>query len=175
MSPVSANKLVSLTVGRNSFLSNYLQKTARTRHFLQSQKEIFFFSLTFFIVLLDQLTKYLVLKLQPNLDLKLFTLHLIKNTGAGFGLLKNQTYLLTIVSILVAIFIIYYYKKIPKQKLPQISAALFLAGTFGNLIDRLTRKFVVDFIDFSFWPAFNLADAAITIGAIGLVIYFWKK
>jgi signal peptidase II len=139
------------------------------------QKEIFFFSLTAVIVFLDQLTKYLVLKFQPTINLKLLTIHLIKNTGAGFGLLKNYTFLLTIISALVVILIIYLYPRISKQKRLQIPAALFLAGTFGNLIDRLIRKFVVDFIDFSFWPAFNIADMAITVGAIGLVVYFWKK
>lgn len=137
--------------------------------------EIFFFSFAAVIILLDQLTKYLVLTFQPYINLKLLTLHLVKNTGAGFGLLKDHTYALTIISTIVIILIISFYSHIPKQKFPQISAALFLAGTFGNLIDRLTRKFVIDFIDLKLWPAFNLADAAITIGAIGLVIWFWKK
>lgn len=140
------------------------------------KSSLFYFSgLVFLIVLLDQLTKYLVLKSQLQINFKIFTLHLVKNTGAGFGLLKNQTLLLTIISILVTLFVIYYYKKIPKQPFPQIFTALFLAGVIGNLIDRLFRKFVIDFIDFHFWPAFNLADACITISAIGLIIYFWKK
>lgn len=143
--------------------------------FKRHKTKIFFFSLAALIILLDQLTKYLVLKLQPELHLNFFALHLIKNTGAAWGLLKNQIFSLTIISTVVVIFIIYLYPRIPKQKIPQISTALFLAGTFGNLIDRLARKFVVDFIDLSFWPAFNLADAAITLGAIGLVVYFWKK
>lgn len=137
--------------------------------------ELFFFSFAAILVLLDQLTKYFVLKFQPNFNLKLFTLHLIKNTGAGFGLLKNHAFALTLISAIVVILIIYLYPRLPKQRFAQVSAALFLAGTFGNLIDRLTRKFVVDFIDFSFWPAFNLADISITLGAIGLVICFWKK
>ncbi len=143
--------------------------------FKKHKTELFFFSLTALIILLDQLTKYLILKFQTSINLKLLTLHLIKNTGAGFGLLKNQTFTLTLISTIVVILIILFYSRIPKQKFPQISTAFFLAGTFGNLIDRLARKFVVDFIDFSFWPAFNLADIALTLGAIGLVIYFWKK
>ena len=139
------------------------------------KKELLFFSIVFLVVIFDQLSKYLILKLQPLWNLEILTIHLIKNTGAGFGILKNQTILLTMISALVVAFILYYYKEIPKNTLPQISAALFLAGAFGNLIDRLFRKFVVDFIDFSFWPAFNIADAGITIGAVGLLIYFWKK
>ncbi|MBR9683387.1 signal peptidase II [Candidatus Woesearchaeota archaeon] len=142
---------------------------------IKNQKEIFFISLTALIVLLDQLTKYLVLKFQPLFDLKLFTLHLVKNTGAGFGVLQDYTSILTIISALVAIVIIYIYPRIPKGRFVQAATALFLAGTLGNLIDRLIRKFVIDFLDFSFWPAFNLADMAITLGAVGLIIYFWKK
>jgi len=136
---------------------------------------LFFFSLTAFLIFLDQLTKYLILKLQPQINLKILTLHLVKNTGAGFGLLKNQTLALTLVSLIVVILIISLYPKIPQQKLPQISTAFFLAGTFGNLLDRLIRKFVVDFIDFSFWPAFNLADFFLTLGTLGLIVYFWQK
>ena len=134
-----------------------------------------FISLTFIIILLDQLTKYLVIKFQPLLNLKILTIHLVKNTGAGFGILPGQTIILSIISLVVALAIIYYYPKIPKENLPQVFISLFLAGTIGNLIDRVFRKFVIDFIDFSFWPAFNIADATITVGAIGLVFYFWKK
>ena len=140
-----------------------------------NKKTIFFASLTLIIIILDQITKYLVLKLNPSLNLNLFTLHLIKNTGAGFGILKNQTWLLALISLAVVIFLIYYYPKLPKDKFPQIMTALFLAGTIGNLIDRVFRKFVVDFFDFGWWPAFNVADACITVGVFGLIWYFWKK
>ena len=134
-----------------------------------------FITLTILIIILDQLTKYLIIKLNPTLNLKILTLHLVKNTGAGFGILKGQTWILALISLLVVLFIIYYYPQIPKDKFPQVMAALFLAGTIGNLIDRVFRKFVVDFLDFHFWPAFNVADGSITVGVIGLVIYFWKK
>ena len=137
--------------------------------------EILFSSIVFLVVILDQLTKYLILKFNPNLTLNFLKIHLVKNTGAGFGILKDYTWLLDLISLVVVVFLICYYPKITKEKFSQILAALFLGGTIGNLIDRLLRKFVVDFIDFSFWPAFNIADASITIGAIGLIIYFWKK
>ena len=52
---------------------------------------------------------------------------------------------------------------------------LFLGGVVGNMFDRLIRGRVVDFIDFTYWPAFNVADAALTVSAIGLVIYFWNE
>ncbi|MEK6846425.1 MAG: signal peptidase II [Nanoarchaeota archaeon] len=53
--------------------------------------------------------------------------------------------------------------------------ALFLGGALGNLMDRWLRGFVIDFIDLKFWPVFNVADAAITVSVIGLVIYYWKR
>jgi signal peptidase II len=50
--------------------------------------------------------------------------------------------------------------------------SLFLAGTVGNLLDRLILRYVIDFIDFGFWPAFNIADSAISIAAVGLIIFY---
>ena len=134
-----------------------------------------FSSITIVVILLDQLTKYLIKIFSPNWDIKILTIELIKNTGAGFGILQDQTFWLGIISILVAVIIIYHYKKIPKRKFPQIFFALFLGGVVGNLIDRLFVGFVIDFVNFSFWPAFNLADACITVSVVGLVIYFWNK
>ena len=61
------------------------------------------------------------------------------------------------------------------MKYAQYLFALFLGGVIGNLIDRAFRGYVIDFISFKFWPAFNIADACISIAVIGLIIYFWKK
>jgi len=141
-----------------------------------NKKNLLLFSLiTISLVILDQLLKFLILKFQPSFNLNFLSIHLVKNTGAGFGLFQGYSLFLAILSLIVTVLIISYYPKIPQKKFPQIFVALFLGGVIGNLIDRLFRKFVIDFIDFSFWPAFNLADSAITISAIGLVIYFWKK
>lgn len=137
--------------------------------------KIFFGSLVLLVVILDQLSKYLIARFNPHYNLKILTLHLVQNTGAGFGILPGQTFWLGLVSALVAGIILFYYQKIPKHKFPQIFFALFLGGILGNLIDRLFRGVVVDFIDFSFWPAFNLADSFITISVLALIIYFWKK
>jgi signal peptidase II len=78
-------------------------------------------------------------------------------------------------SIIVIGVILYIYDRLPKEKLVQIPLALVLGGTFGNLIDRFRFGFVIDFLDFRIWPAFNLADMAITIGVIGLIIYLLFK
>ncbi|MBT6774480.1 signal peptidase II [Candidatus Woesearchaeota archaeon] len=140
------------------------------------QKQGILFSLiTILIVAFDQLTKYLILKFNPYFGYKHIKIILIKNTGAGFGILKNQTFFLGIISLIVAVTLIVYYKKIPKEKISQILFALFLGGVIGNLIDRFFRGYVIDFISFSFWPAFNIADSALTIAVIGLVILYIKE
>ncbi len=139
------------------------------------KSELLFISICFLALLLDQITKYLAVYYNPEWDLKILLVHLIKNSGAGFGILKNQTSILAAVSFIVALAIIIWYRRIPKEKAPQILTALFLGGVVGNLIDRLVRNYVVDFLDFRFWPAFNIADMAISISVIGLIIYLWKK
>jgi len=127
------------------------------------------------VVLFDQLLKYLVYHFNPSWDLRILTIEFITNTGAGFGILQGQTFWLAIISLIVAILVIFYYKEIPQEKFPQILAGLFLGGIIGNLIDRLFRGYVIDFINFHFFPAFNLADSAISLAAIGLIHYFWKN
>jgi signal peptidase II len=121
-----------------------------------------FILITIIVVVLDQLAKYLI----PTT---------VMNTAAAFGLLQGQQIFLILFSIIFVGAVIYFYPKVPKQKFPQIMTALILGGAIGNLIDRLLLGFVRDFIDVGFWPAFNIADSAITIGAIGLIIYLWKK
>ncbi len=127
------------------------------------------------IVIIDQLTKLWVETFLPNVEGSRFWFHLVKNTGAGFGILKDYTFGLAIVSMLAVVLIFYYYKEIKVRKLDQILYGLFLGGVIGNLIDRLFRSYVIDFIDFKVWPAFNVADVAITVGAIGIVLLYWNK
>jgi len=132
------------------------------------------------IVILDQITKFIVsrsLSLHESLPLLKNILHFtyIHNTGAGFGIMKNMNSLLIWVSIAVIGGIVYYLDKVPEEKVPMFGFGLVLGGAFGNLIDRIFLGHVIDFIDFRIWPAFNVADSCITIGAILLIIYYWKK
>ncbi len=126
-------------------------------------------------LILDQLLKYLVAFLQPPVTFSFLSLHLVQNTGAGFGLFKDHTTWLAIISLIVALAVIYYYPKLPKEKSPQFLWGLFLGGVVGNLVDRILRGYVIDFIDVGFWPAFNVADAAITVAVIGLIVWEWKR
>ena len=121
---------------------------------------------------LDRLTKYLVVKNIPlNQSLpvikNIFHISLVHNTGAAFGLLKNQNYLFMAVSLLAVILIaIHLKRRTSLNKAFAFSLVLILAGTVGNLIDRVFFGYVIDFLDFRIWPVFNLADSSITVGAI---------
>jgi signal peptidase II len=121
------------------------------------------------IIFLDQYSKFLALKNLPVAGPKdliggIFRLNLTFNTGAAFGILKNQTIFFVIISLVASVFIISNILKSRSDK--QAIALLFiLGGALGNLIDRLRFGYVVDFLDLKFFTVFNLADTAITIGA----------
>lgn len=144
-------------------------------NFLQSKQTHVFVLITIGIVLLDQITKFLIFKYQPNWQLAIFNISFVKNTGAGFGILQGYPFFLGIISLIIVGIIIYFYPKIPKGWFPQIMLAMFLGGTIGNMFDRLFRSYVIDFIGTTFWPSFNLADAMISIAAVGLVIYLVRE
>ena len=137
-------------------------------------------SISILTIILDQITKSLITKylsLHQSIPLIKNILHFtyIRNTGAGFGILKNQNILLIFTSLIIIGAIIYNFKKIIKKKKILIPIALIIGGAIGNLIDRIFIGHVIDFIDFIIWPSFNIADSAITIGAVWLMFYFWKR
>ncbi|MBD3355395.1 signal peptidase II [Candidatus Woesearchaeota archaeon] len=132
------------------------------------------------VVIFDQIVKFIIVRNIPlgisiPLVPRMLSLTYIQNTGAGFGLLQGNTRLLIWFSIIVIGIILYFYEAIPENKTVQFSIALILGGTFGNLIDRINLGYVIDFFDLSIWPAFNIADAAITAGAVLLIIYTINK
>jgi len=108
----------------------------------------------------------------------------VHNTGAAFGLFQDQSFLLTVIAIIgvgfLLFLVLFMYRRLQFLNTisGKISLGLILGGTVGNLIDRLSAGYVTDFIDFNFWPAFNLADSAVVVGAILLaysIIYLAKK
>ena len=145
------------------------------------KKNIFVFSIALSIVILDQLAKFLIRKnfqLNESVPVIKNALHLtyITNTGSAFGLFKGLNLFFVIFSIAVIIVIFHYLKKILKiEKLLQFAVGLLLGGTIGNLIDRLLYGAVIDFLDFRIWPVFNIADSAVTISVVLLIILLWKK
>ncbi len=134
------------------------------------------------VLLLDQLSKVTVLKLfyygESLFVTPFFNLVLVYNKGAAFSFLADgagwQRYFFTIVGIVAAVFIIFLIRKHPDQKLFCGALALILGGAIGNVIDRLVYGHVIDFLDFHLtdwhWPAFNIADSAIVVGAVLFVL-----
>ena len=120
--------------------------------------------LVLFIILLDQLIKYLV-STNMFLGQSIPVLPQIQNPGAAFGILENQRYLFILIAAVLIIAVIYFYKKIIQlSRFFQIGIALLFSGAIGNMIDRIFIGKVIDYMDFRIWPVFNLADIAIVSG-----------
>ena len=144
------------------------------------KKDHTFWLITLCVIFIDQFTKFVIrVRLAVGQSVPVikdvFHVTYVQNTGAGFGILQNQQVLLSWFSIIVIGVILYYYDKALKNDFTLATVALILGGAIGNLIDRISWRYVIDFIDFRIWPAFNVADEAITIGVIGLVTYLFKK
>lgn len=133
------------------------------------------------VVLLDQLTKYLV---RTNLAVRetwipwesLSFVRIVHwmNTGISFGMFQGRGWIFTVVGIVVVLVIIFYYARMTdKPRVIRYSLAFMLGGAIGNLIDRITLGYVVDFIWIGSYPVFNVADSCIVCGAIVLIIFLW--
>jgi signal peptidase II len=133
------------------------------------------------IVVVDQLVKYVVVQYfashPPFAVTSFFNLLLVYNSGAAFSFLSDAAgwqrgFFIAVAAVAVA-WIVYLLRKYPRQRLFAFALSLVLAGAVGNVIDRILIGAVIDFLDFHafgyHWPAFNVADSAITCGAILLV------
>ena len=146
-----------------------------------NKKNLFVFSIALLIVILDQLTKFLIkqnFQLNGSIPIinNVFHLKYITNTGSAFGLFRGLNLFFISFSIIVIAVIFYCLKKIKyNEKALQFAVGLLLGGTIGNLIDRITYGAVTDFIDFRIWPVFNVADSSVTISIILLIVLVWKK
>ena len=145
------------------------------------QKKLYFLSLSIFIVLIDQFTKYLMLnnkKLFMNKDFYLFKLDFVKNYGAAFNIFSGNRIFLSLISIFFSIIIIYLiFRKSTLSSFQLYSYSFILGGTIGNGIDRIYKGFVVDFINLNIinFPVFNIADISINIGFIFLLFNIFKN
>jgi signal peptidase II len=134
------------------------------------------------ILILDQFTKTLILGYYRLGDVthltSFFNIVRAHNTGAAFSFLADaagwQRWFFTLIGVAAAVFIVWMLRSHAGQKLFSFSMAAILGGALGNVIDRLMHGYVVDFLDFHLagrhFPAFNVADSAITIGAICLIL-----
>lgn len=138
-----------------------------------------YYLLSFIIVLIDQVSKYLT---QAYVDLGqqvewipgLLSVTHIHNTGAAWSILEGQMWFFYIVTVIVVVMIIYYMQQMKDEPLLKTGLAFILGGALGNFIDRLLHQYVIDMIqlDFIDFPIFNLADTALTIGVILLFIQY---
>lgn len=131
----------------------------------------------------DQLTKHIaVTKLMPLETVpvikNILSFTYVENFGAAFGIMQHKKIVLLVITFLIAaVFVIYTIKTKNKNKMYLISLCLILSGAVGNLIDRISRGYVVDMIQVLFidFPVFNVADCCVVTGAVLLCIYVLLK
>jgi len=138
-------------------------------------------ALSALLAVLDQLSKYVmtrVLVFGNGIEVTpFFNLALVYNRGAAFSFLSSasgwQSELFIAIALIASAWVVYLLRRYPRQTLFCFALSLILGGAVGNLIDRLLLGVVVDFLDFHLagyhWPAFNIADSAITCGAALLI------
>jgi signal peptidase II len=135
------------------------------------------------VLVVDQLSKALVLTFlapgAPHAEVVivpgLLRLYYVENTGAAFGLFQGKNPLLAFLAFGVVVALVVWFRELVRFWLGALALGLQLGGAVGNLIDRFRHGFVVDFIDFSFWPTFNVADSAITIGVLMLLYVLLRQ
>lgn len=147
------------------------------------KKYIFIILFCLLLILIDFISKYLVINLISNktiIIIKNFLKFLyVKNNGAAFGIMSGNIIILVIVTLILLFYIIKEVKNNVDNKWILLSYLLILSGAIGNLIDRIFRGYVVDFISFTLFnkemAVFNIADSYITIGVFLLIILLFKK
>jgi len=134
------------------------------------------------VIVLDQITKVMASSqldyAVPVAVIPMFNFTLLHNTGAAFSFLSDaggwQRWLFTVLALVISVVLFVWLKRLkPHEKLVGISLSLILGGAIGNVIDRILYGYVIDFLDVYYqdwhFPAFNIADSAITMGAAVLI------
>jgi signal peptidase II len=144
----------------------------------------FLLGISGFIVVVDQWTKELVRTLIPLGDSWAPWVWLApyarivhwQNTGAAFGMLQGFNLVFSILALVVAVAILYYFPRVPRSEwLIRLAMAMQLGGAVGNLIDRLTQGTVTDFLSVGSFAVFNVADACISVGTALLIFAVWNS
>jgi signal peptidase II len=142
------------------------------------RQDLGFFLIAAAVFALDQVTKVIVRatldrhEAWPDRDWVLNIVN-VSNSGAAFGILQGQTLFLIVTSLVgVAAIVLYYFYPPLEHGLLRVALALQLGGAAGNLLDRVRSGEVTDFINFRHWPAFNVADASISIGVVTILWFF---
>ncbi len=147
-----------------------------------------FFIIVLVIMGVDQFTKSLIIKhfsLNQSQEVipGFFNLTYVRNTGAAFGVFAGHErwrhFFFLCIGGIALFFLFYYFLKNNKNKWVLFGTSLVFSGALGNLIDRLRFGYVIDFLDFYIgkyhWPAFNVADSAITVGTFLLIFLFIQE
>lgn len=129
------------------------------------------------VLLIDQVTKALVTQALGHGRVitalgGLIYLDEVHNTGAAFSLLRSHGVVFILIAAAVMIGVLVFYRRIAASAgIVRLAVGLILGGATGNLIDRIRLGYVVDFIDLRWWPVFNMADSAIVVGVLVLVVW----
>src|SRR3990167_835014 len=155
---------------------------------IQLKKQLYWLWLSAFVIALDQLVKYEAVRSlsyhQPIEIFPVFNLILTFNRGSAWGFLNTaagwQIGMFSMIAIIVSAILIFALYRLPAKSFIQaVGISLILGGAIGNLIDRFSQAYVVDFIELHYkawyFPVFNLADLAITLGAACLILHALKK
>jgi len=135
--------------------------------------------ISFIIFVLDRVVKlyitnnFALFESKPLIG-NLVSVTYVQNTGAAFSILQGKRSFFIVMTVIMLLMIIYLYKKIlDKHIYSTLSVGLIIGGALGNFYDRLIHHYVIDFIDFHFFPVFNIADMALVVGTIILSIIIW--
>ncbi|MFA6072832.1 MAG: signal peptidase II [Candidatus Woesearchaeota archaeon] len=129
----------------------------------------FYLLLGIFFIFLDQILKNYFTN--HSYYFSFFSLHLVKNTGMSFGWFQGATIFMIIISFIFLVLLWFFRSEFIESKLGLV---FLIAGTIGNLIDRVFRGYVIDFVDLQWFPVFNLSDTLITFGTICFIWIFIK-
>lgn len=144
-----------------------------------------YYLIALIVIIIDQFTKFLIVKYMeigesiPVIE-KLFYISSHRNAGAAFGILQGQMIFFYIITVIVIGIIVYYIQTQTKEsRFLGISLGLILGGAIGNFIDRVLLGHVVDFLNvyiFSYdFPIFNIADSALVIGVLLLIVFIFLE
>ncbi len=133
------------------------------------------------IIVLDQISKWIVLDtLTYNVPVPFiegfWNWTLVHNYGAAFSFLSQasgwQRWLFSVLAVVISIVLMFWLRRLPRHDWYEaLPFAMIIGGALGNLIDRLRFGYVIDFVQWGWWPVFNIADSAITVGAVLLVSF----
>lgn len=160
-----------------------MQKEGGNR-IISSRGRSFYYLLAILLVItfifLDQVTKNLI---RGNFQIGesitvipgILWITRVENSGVAFGLAQGMSLLLSIISLFILIMVLAFFVNIIKAPAGMIAISLVISGALGNLIDRMIIGTVTDYIDFGFWPVFNLADSCIVVGILLMLIIYFRQ